>query len=262
MFSWRSRRQVVALLIIAIPIVLFGFFLVTRALPEVSCFDKKQNQGELGVDCGGPCGPCELKNPKPLTLFWSRLVPVRENSYDVVALVQNPNEVLSSAKVDYEFTIFDGLRPVARITGSTFVYAQERMHIMEPNVKTLETPTHVEFKITNIDWQFDERTRPNFVIEKRDYSVEGQNNAKRSIVSARVLNSNLFDFKDVLVQAVVFDNDGNVLGSNRTIVTDFLAGTRREVKLPWPEELKGEALSVVVEARVNIFDSNTILTPR
>ncbi|MBW2987936.1 hypothetical protein KY318_00355, partial [Candidatus Woesearchaeota archaeon] len=32
--------------------------------PCPSCFDGIQNQGEEGVDCGGPCPPCEVKIPK------------------------------------------------------------------------------------------------------------------------------------------------------------------------------------------------------
>ena len=28
-----------------------------------SCFDLVKNQGEYGVDCGGPCAPCKIGNP-------------------------------------------------------------------------------------------------------------------------------------------------------------------------------------------------------
>ena len=262
MFSWRTRRQFIALAIVGLPIIFILVFFVFKIFPEASCFDNRQNQRELGVDCGGPCEPCELKNPKPLTLFWARLVPVRENSYDLVALIQNPNEVLSSRKVDYEFTIYDGLRPVTRKIGSTFIFAQERMHIIEPNVQAVEIPSHVEFKVTGINWEFSQLQKPNFVVEKRDYLIEEQDGIKRSVASSRILNATTFNFKEVLVEVVVFDKDGNVLGSNRTVISNFLAGTRSEIKLPWPEVLKGEVRTLAVEARVNIFDTNAILTPQ
>ena len=34
-----------------------------------SCFDGRQNQSELGVDCGGSCVSCELKNLSPISFF-------------------------------------------------------------------------------------------------------------------------------------------------------------------------------------------------
>ena len=30
--------------------------------PVASCFDNLQNQNETGVDCGGPCEDCELRD--------------------------------------------------------------------------------------------------------------------------------------------------------------------------------------------------------
>ena len=100
------------------------------------------------------------------------------------------------------------------------------------------------------------------MVEKRDYLIEEQDGIKRSVVNSRILNATTFNFKEVLVEVVVFDKDGNVLGSNRTVISNFLAGTRSEIKLPWPEVLKGEVRTLAVEARVNIFDTNAILTPQ
>jgi hypothetical protein len=260
--SWRARRQLIALLIIAIPLAGIGFWIVSRALPASSCVDNRQNQGELGVDCGGPCAPCELKNPKPITLFWARLVPVRTNSYDLVALVQNSNEVLSSPKVEYEFSLFDGLTPVITKKGSTFIFAQERIHVVEPNVETTRELTHVEFKITMVDWEFRQESKPSLVVEKRDYRVEEENGQKRSVLRTAVLNRSDLDLKEVVIQAVMFDQDGNALGSNHTLIDGFRAGSRREVTMPWSEVLKGEVKSIVIEARVNIFDPNIILRPQ
>lgn len=253
MLSWRTRRQLIAFLIVTVPLAVFGFWFVAKSLPESSCFDNRKNQGELETDCGGPCAPCELKNPKPVTLFWARVVPVRENSYDAVALIQNPNLVLSSAEVQYEFTIFDGFTPVATRRGTTFLFAQERTYVVESNIRTAREPTQVEFKITNIAWQFRQEQKPNLVVERRDYRVEQAEERKQSMVEAKILNRTVFDFKEVEVRAVILDEQENLLGSNRTIIEEMQAGSSRMVKFIWPEEIKGHIGSVVVEPRVNIF---------
>ncbi|MBN1644438.1 hypothetical protein JW851_00160 [Candidatus Woesearchaeota archaeon] len=36
---------------------------VPPAKPVASCFDGIQNQGEEGIDCGGPCAPCRVEKP-------------------------------------------------------------------------------------------------------------------------------------------------------------------------------------------------------
>ncbi|MBL0343568.1 MAG: hypothetical protein IPP71_23560 [Bacteroidetes bacterium] len=46
-----------------------GFFMLSGcgktdsavSTPVPDCFDNIQNQGEFGIDCGGPCGPCPAK---------------------------------------------------------------------------------------------------------------------------------------------------------------------------------------------------------
>ena len=253
MLSWRLRRQLIVLLIAALPFAALGFWIFSKVVPEPSCFDNRKNQSEPEVDCGGPCAPCELKSPKPVTLFWARVVPVRENSYDAVAQIQNPNEVLSAAQVQYEFIIFDGFAPVATRRGTTFIFAQERTYVVESNIRTVREPTRVEFKITNVAWQFRQEQKPNLLVERRDYRVEQDQGRKQSVVEARILNRTVFDFKEVEVRAVILDKEENLLGSNRTVIEEMKAGSSHTVKFLWPEELRGNISSVVVEPRVNIF---------
>ena len=38
---------------------------VQAPLPAGNCYDGIQNQGETGIDCGGPCAPCFVRRPAP-----------------------------------------------------------------------------------------------------------------------------------------------------------------------------------------------------
>lgn len=262
MISWRAQRQLIALLIVALPVVVVGSWAVSKLLPAPMCFDNRKNQNELGVDCGGPCAPCELRNPKPLSVFWARAVPVRSGMFDVVALVQNQNEALSSVRIDYEFSLFDSFGEVARKTGHTFILPQERAYIIEANVETARLPQSVEFRITGVDWRFKKGERPNFVVERREHRVVEESGKKKSAVESSIANRSLFDFRNVEVGFVVLDKSGNVLGVNQVEVEDFLAGSHRIVKSIWPEELVGDVSLVEVEPRVNIFEQGAILKPQ
>ncbi len=262
MLSWRARRQLIVLLIVTAPVAAFGFWAITKFLPEPTCFDNRKNQGELQTDCGGPCGPCELNNPRPISVFWARAVPVRTNTFDAVALVQNQNEALSSGKLEYEFTLFDSFGEVARKSGSTFILPQERIYVVETNLKTVRAPLSVEFRVKNVDWQFRKGERPNLVVEKREYKVTEENGKKMSLIESSIANRSPFDFREVEVGFIVLDNAGNVLGVNKVAVDNFLGGSRRFVKSIWPEQLAGEDAILEIEPRINIFDPSVIIHPR
>lgn len=253
--------MIVFLFVIA-PVVLVGFWAFTKLLPAPTCFDNRKNQRELDVDCGGPCAPCELRNPKPVTVFWARAVPVRKDTFDAVALIQNPNEVLSSQELAYEFTLFDQLGVIARRSGRTFIFPQERMYAIEINLKTTRQPERVDFRIVDTKWQLKQGERHNFAVERRDYRIVEENGRKQSEVEASIMNRSSFGFKEVVISFVLFDQTGNVVGVNKTAVDNFLSGSRRIVKSIWPEEIKESVATIEIESRVNIFDQNAILKPQ
>ena len=258
MLSWRVRRQLVALLIAGGLAALIIFSFLPSIIPDPTCRDQRQNQGEIEADCGGPCAPCEVRNPRALEVLWVRGVPVRPNTYDLAAFVQNPNEVLAAPLVEYEFSLFDGSGQVARMTGRTFLLPQERTYVIETNLTTTREPLRVEFKATKIDWEVSQKERPNIVVERREYRAEEIAGKRRSAVDAVILNRSPYDFNEVETDVVVLDADGNLLGVNQIILEDILAGARREFRSLWPVEFSGEVVTIEVEPRGNLFDPAVI----
>ena len=262
MFSWRARRQLVAFLIVVTPFVVVAFFVVKRAIPAPTCFDNKQNQNELGVDCGGSCLSCELKYPQPVKVFWARAVPVRENSYDVAAQIENPNEFLSSVDVEYEFTLYDQFGPVTKRTGKTFLYAQERTLVIEPDIETTRTASRAEFRIVSTAWQEKRDLAPTIIAERRDYSVAEDHGQKQGVVDITLFNKSPYDFANVEVQIAALDKDGNLLGVNIIEVEHFLSQSRQAIKAIWPQAFTTDVAVINVQPRVNIFDPHAILKPQ
>lgn len=260
-FSWRIRRQLAALGLALLVFGGIGFWVIARSLPEASCFDRRRNNGEVGVDCGGPCAPCELADPKPLSIFWARFARASGSAYDAVALVENMNYLLSSAAVEYEFTLLDTLGVIGRRTGTTFIYQQERLYIVEPNIETSREPVRVEFAVRKVAWQAAGAPQPPLVVERRVYLVEETNGKRQGAVEAQILNAGPYGFREVEVYVVVFDAAGNVIGANRIIAENLSAGERRIIRSIWPEPLPGEVARIEVYPRVNLFDPAAITRP-
>ncbi len=262
MFSWRARRQLagmgVVLAIIGVIAVWFG----ARFIPSPTCFDNRQNHGELQVDCGGPCAPCELKNPKPLSVFWARLAPAGGDLYDAAALVENQNQVLASGDIAYEFTLFDELGLVARKTGTAFIYPQERLYIVEPALHTTRRPLRVEFRVTGITWRTSRESPPVITVEYRDYTIGTTGEKKQSIVTADLLNASPFGFRAFEVTVLLFDAAGNLIGANKVAGDNLAAGGRVKIKSLWPSVLSGDVGKIEIIPRVNLFDPDVIIKPQ
>jgi len=261
MFSWRVRRQLIVLFLAVLPLIAIGFWLVPKLLPAPTCFDGRKNQGELEVDCGGPCISCELRHPQALHIFWARATRAREGLYDAAALVENPNEEIGASKLEYEFTFFDELGLVARQTGKTFILPGERVHLIEPSIATNRLPNRVEFRILNVQWQKTALDRPRLVVERRDYKVLTDKGRRQSAVEAVIINRSPFGLREAWVNFTLLDKEGNVLGLNQILVENLLSGSRKPIRAIWPEEFKGEVASIEVEPRVNTFDPSVILKP-
>lgn len=262
MLSWRARRQFAAigavLFVGAAIVAWFG----ARFIPSPTCFDNVRNHGEIGVDCGGPCAPCELKNPKALAIFWARTTRAGGNLFDATALVENQNELLASSDIAYEFTLFDELGVVARKAGTAFIYPQERLYIIEPALRTTRLPVKVEFRVTGMTWRLGKESPPQVVVERRMYAVAGEGEKKQGVVEGDILNATSFDFRAFELNVLVFDLAGNLIGANRVAGDNLASGTRMKVKSIWPEALQGTIGKIEVYPRVNLFLPDAIIRPQ
>lgn len=259
MISWRAKRQ---LLIFSIAAALLGmgiFWGLNQIIPEPSCFDNRQNQRETGVDCGGPCIPCVLKYPKKIEIFWTKAIPVSENVYDVVALINNPNAILALADLKYQFVLFDEFGKVGERKGNTFLFAQEQTHVVEVNIPTKRPARRVEFVAESANWKIYEKEAPNISVERREYRVEKIGERNQSVIEATLLNREAISYREAEVNFLVFDSNLNLLAANKILSDSLITGTRKTIKSIWPDEIRGEIATIEIEPRVNVFDPSAVL---
>ena len=261
-FSWRARRQLAAIAVVSAAAGIVLFFFGSRLIPAPGCFDNRRNQGEIQVDCGGPrCGSCELKNAKPLGVFWARATRAAPELYDASALVENPNETLSSARLEYVFTFFDDTGIVAQRTGATFFYPQERLVIVEPGLRAARDPLRVEFQVSGVSWRSGGETPPRVIVEERSYRIADEGGKKKSIVEASLFNESPFDFRAMETTVALFDEGGNLMGANKTTSGDFRSRSRARARFVWPEALGESVARIEIYPRVNIFDPAAMVRP-
>ncbi len=106
--SWRTKKRLIYILIFLSFLFLIAFLIYLKFKPEQGqCFNNKKDVNEEGVDCGGPCPPCELKNFQPLKKYPTKFLIYPDKTFDIIGIIENPNDNLGVKKLKYQFLIYD-----------------------------------------------------------------------------------------------------------------------------------------------------------
>lgn len=255
--DFRTRRQITILFVAGLVFSGAIFLVVKSYLPAPTCFDGRRNQGEEQTDCGGPCLACALKDQKDAEVFWVRFVRSRDNTYDAAAELRNPNVKLAAKSFNYEFKLFDDTGfVVASRRGSSFIYPGETLHLAEIGLTSSRTVVKATLVLGDFDWVLYDGIGPDVIAGSREYVVEDRDGSRVSVVKALVANRTIDDVKNVAVTVLVFDQDGNLMGVNGTILDRIEAGGTKPVGFQWPGVLPKPVSTVLIKARSPVNPPN------
>ncbi len=237
--DWGRRRRNTILfaigslivLILAIPL----YFKYANKAP--TCFDDIQNQGEEGIDCGGPCALlCADDTHPPLTVF-SRLFKIGYGTYSALALVENPNQKTYSYELDYEFRVYDSNNVLLfTVPGKTFVPPGRVFPVYEHSILTgNREASKITFNITNTDtmqWLKGTYNEPNIDVK----NISNQTVDTRSRITADIYNNEVYPLKNVPVVVVVYDKDNNAREASETVIDYLSPGDSTPVTFTWNDK--------------------------
>ncbi|MBI3633502.1 MAG: hypothetical protein HY226_04385 [Candidatus Vogelbacteria bacterium] len=253
MSSWSFRRQATYLTAI---LIFFGLIFASVYLvffrKAPSCFDNIQNQGELGIDCGGPCSKVCSIEVSPLIKDWARLFKTGDGRYDVAALIENPNFNLGLKKLDYTFKLYDGENLfITEKSGSVFVNARDKFAIFESNLDTgkrIPIKTIIEFN-PNLVWS---RVDPE--ASKLPITVQNPILTEGTMphLSAELVNNSVFDLSNILTTAVIYDDDDNAIASSQTFTNYIPKSRSSDIVFTWPITFTAQHPTFEIFPRVNL----------
>ncbi|MBI2055058.1 MAG: hypothetical protein HYT39_03095 [Candidatus Sungbacteria bacterium] len=261
--DWRARKQltIVAVVFLVIAGILVGLYYAFLHTPS-TCTDNKRNQGEEEIDCGGPCVPCAFKHQKEVEVFFTRFVKVRENNYDIVAQIQNPNEHLAGNPVAYRVKLFDDQgAEVGRRENITYIDANDKIYVVESNFVTKRNVTKAEMQIlpNATTWSYTNAVRPDIQVGNKRYETAEEGGREIGRVSADVTNQSNFAYRRMNVRVALIDVAGNIAAVAGTYLENVKPGESRKVEFTWPEKPVGEITRVDMEARANSLDRSNLL---
>ena len=222
----------VASILAAVVLMWAGFSVFSR---PASCFDNKKNQGETGVDCGGPCARICENQARPPVVVWTRALETQPGVYTAVAYVENPNAAENAAAygVHYAFRLLDSNNLlVSERDGVIDLPPQQNIPIIEPNISVgtrSVARAFLEFSDASISWtKVSSANISSVQVIGQDLSPDG------SRLSASVINRGTSNVKGLTLAAILYDGTDTAQAASRSVLDAVAPSGSQAVTFTWP----------------------------
>ncbi len=242
---WARRRKtlyalglVLILLGISIPV-----FIIWIHEPA-TCFDGKQNQGETGVDMGGPCPRLDPRFLDKPQVLWVRPLRLRAGYYNAVAYIENSNPNAGARQVSYRMKFYDenGVL-VAKRVGKTDIYPSMIFPVFEGAIDSGKRElSRATFELLEEPKWYRYDSSP-----MKGLKISGQKLSKtrHSLrLTAKVKNTDIDDKSDIHFVATLFDEKGTAIAVSHTYIAYITAASSAEITFTWPNTLSSKPASV------------------
>ena len=189
-----------------------------------------------------------------MSSLWIRFFKNREGFYDAAALVDNPNLNAGISDIKYSFKLYDANNIlIAAKDGNTFINPGEQQLIFESNISTgPRTPARAFIEFSQPEnWKYIKKEKSFLSVVKKDFV-----NLPFPRLTAEIRNDSLFDTKDVIVSAILYDESGNAQGVSSTKIDLIGAGLSETAAFTWPQSFEKEPVSIEVIATTNLTINN------
>ena len=246
MASWSSRRKFTyGSIVIGSIIVIVGLplFLVFYKAP--SCNDGKQNEGEQGIDCGGPCKLLCQSAFLPPEAIWTKFEPIAPGLYNVASYIVNNNLDGAAYDVPYEIQLFD--------SQGVFITSKDGTMTIPPHRNTLafqglistvkRIPTKAIISLGTPQWVKESDQLGNLVIADKKYTEDRDS----SSLQVTLENDSVTAYGNISVYVVLYDANGNAIDFSKTVV-DGVPANNGTVVAPftWPVSHNGQVVKIEV----------------
>ncbi len=221
-------------LIIIIGIITMVYLWIFKPVP--TCFDGKQNQNEVGVDCGGDCISCDLKNLEKLEIKDISLFRASDGVGVVVSLY-NPNISWGAKELTYDIEVKNNLGEVIKtINSKSFIYSGELKYIVEPYIKVDRSEvSNANFYISNEIWESSEIfIQPNIEVSDINTTKKDGDFLK---VTGTLGNKDEVDYSNVNIIALLYSKNGDLVSTSKTKLDGLKSFESYKFIINFPKDL-------------------------
>jgi len=223
--GWRIKKQIFIVLIVILILSPIGYLLYLKYRTP-SCYNNRQDYNEEGIDCGGPCPPCEIYNLQQLKKKRPQIVAYPDQTMDVVVAITNPNENYGLKNFKYEIFFYGPSNETAKISGESFILPLEEKYLIESSISMPQFPiknSEIKIYFNKEDWFKTEQRKPN--IELLNYNYDGTQ------FLAEVLNKDYKNYNKLKLYFLLYDEFDTFIGTLNTEIYDLKAQEQKDIKI-------------------------------
>ena len=244
--DWARRRQTVYAIVVVITLVgltALGWYVFVYAPP--TCSDNIINQGEGGVDCGGPCA--RLCVAPRVDAQWTRPVKVADGVYHGVALVKNPLADATGTAIEYQLSLYDaGNILIAAREGTFDVLPGQTRTLFEANIITgSRVPVRAFTIINNGAWRTAEPVEVPLAIVTQELDQEALT------LTATIENTSARTVNRIVADALLYNSDNVLIAASETKVASLSGRERKEISFTWSIPFSSPVARADIELRID-----------
>lgn len=246
--SWAARRRLLILFIVGAVIIAFLTVVVIATFTKApSCSDNLQNQGEDGIDCGGPCAYLCSVLQQPPTVLFTQAIGNGVGRTDVVASVENKNATAAARNVPYRVTLYGkGQILIQTVTGTVDLPPGATVPIFVPGI------TSGNQDVLNAFLTIDPSS-PNWFVMTRDprilptiSNIRLGGTAGTPRIEATFSNQDFSKLANVRAIVLVHNPQGSVIAVSSTIVPAIAAQGQAIATFTWNHAFSDVPASIAV----------------
>lgn len=232
--NWAAKRKIVYAVAVIIFSIVFAVYQARGILfPTPTCIDQKQNGFESGIDCGGSCAlRCE-QEVVPVSVEWSRAIPVSSDTYDFAAMLANRNTNSAPLNVEYQFTAYNKAGEVIlSLRGETLVPADGDFPVIVQNIELSEQPYQVVAHVSQPSQYAVSDAAKRVQVRVKSTRYEGGATPRVYVVLDNLTQRS---FLKLPLRVVAYDEYNNAVAVGESIVPSLEKEEEKEIIFTWPE---------------------------
>ncbi len=235
----RSRKKIViALVPISVLIVIIALFFIIN-LPKADCFDGKQNGKETGIDCGGSCVVCAIKNAKNLEVVSQPVALSVGNDFIAISTKIRNSNVGYGVKFAYQINFLDSFGQIKNtITDKSYIYPASAKFLVVPKVEMKATDfsrIEVVFDQSSFEWFASDKTSKDLfgVYDVQAQFLEDAKSPGYLKVTGKINNkmTNSFPLVDMVI--LVYSKTGELLNVVKTEINNLSGSATQQFEYTW-----------------------------
>jgi len=263
----QNQRTIKRLIIIVIYLLIIGGLVLgiyNLIKPKATCNDGLKNQGEVGIDCGGPCTKCEpMPKIENIQVLEQYVIPAGSNKYDALVKIKNPNVLFGLGNFDYslDFADRDG-QIITTQSGSNFLLPGQEKYIFAFDIDLGQAESRsFKFRVKSFRWEgFSSYAQPNIAVYQKEFNFMTPGSGFAQL-KAKIQNRSEYDFHKITTRAIIRDKAGRPVAINETSSNDVKVNEEREVTFQWdgPFTKDIDVQNIEVVPELNIFDNENFM---